>query len=96
MTIKWQTDDMEQTKKTVKSAALSLDRSRVANETTQELRGVVNAKSKVCAHEDCNIIPSCNYEGKTKRSFCSVPKGDGMECVKKRTGCQNHKDQPVC
>jgi hypothetical protein len=42
---------------------------------------MVNVKSKKCAHEGCKTIPSYNYEGKTKRSFCSVHKEDGLECV---------------
>jgi hypothetical protein len=62
---------MEHTKKEVKAAAARLKRSRVANEATQELRGMVNATSTRCAHESCKTTPSYNYEGKTKRSFCS-------------------------
>jgi putative hemolysin len=69
---------MEHTKKEVKAAAARLKRSRVANEATQELCGMVNAKSTKCAHEGCKTTPSYNYEGKTKRLFCLVHKEDGM------------------
>ena len=44
MTIYRQTDHME---KEVKTAVSRLERSRVVNETTQELRGMVNMKSSV-------------------------------------------------
>jgi hypothetical protein len=50
MTINRQTDDMEHMKKEVKTAVPRLERSRVSNETTQELRGMVNMKSTKCTH----------------------------------------------
>jgi hypothetical protein len=55
---------MEHTKKEIKAAAARLKRSRVANEATQELHGMVNAKSTKCAHEDCKTTPSCTKDVK--------------------------------
>ncbi len=70
---------------------------RVANEATQELRGMVNATSKKgCTHEGCKNQPIYNYENETKPLYCAEHRKDGMVNVRNakctHEGC---KTQPT-
>ena len=38
----------------------------------------VNVKHKTCVHPNCKVRPSYNFEGQTKRLYCSKHKIDGM------------------
>jgi len=66
-----------------------LYRNKSTNSLTHKLDGMIDVRSKTCIHTNCKKIPSYNFIGKTKESYCATHKLDGMIDIKHKT-CKTH------
>jgi hypothetical protein len=61
---------------------------------THKLDGMVDVKSKTCAHTDCKKEPTYNKTGEAKPLYCSLHKTEGMVDMVNRicahTDCKKH------